>query len=88
MQAVICAQHRALPTQKYDIPYSEVVRRETIGLYKYTLSEKNGQYFVTCHDPEKRKGYPEGWLQFGPFSFSQANEMIDSRVARHEWLRR
>ncbi len=79
-----CQQYRALAIQMRDTAGSTRLRGETLGWYEYTLYCRNKQYYVACQDSEKEKNR----LTFGPFTPGQANEMIESRIQRHEELKR
>ena len=81
---VKCQQYLALAIQVRDTAGSTRLRGETLGRYEYVLYCRNSQYFVTCQDSEKEKNR----LTFGPFTLEEANDMIDSRVQRHEELKR
>ena len=66
-----------IPVQRQQI--SETI----IGRYKYTVSLAHNRYYVTCADTTSN-----AQLDHGPFSESQAMEMIASRVHREEELKR
>ncbi len=79
-----CKQYLALAVQVRDVASGMQIRHVTLGRYEYVLYCRNSQYFVTCQDSEKEKNR----LTFGPFPIEEANEMIESRVQRHEELKR
>lgn len=59
-------------------------RSVQLGRYLYTLLLEYGTYYVRCSDVE-RTGVG---MAHGPLSEQEANTFIDTRVERHESLRR
>jgi len=65
--------------QRYVEPAIRTVQLER---YEYLLYIRRGRYYVKCVDTGRKS------MEHGPLTQEQANAMIESRIERHEELKR
>ncbi len=65
----------------YQPPVEQPVRTIQLERYEYSVYNRRGRYYVKCSDGTKS-------MEHGPMTQERADEMIESRVQRHEELRR
>ena len=65
----------------YQAPVEQPIRTVQIERYEYNVYFRRGRYYVKCKSEKKS-------MEHGPMTLEQANAMIESRVRRHEELKR
>ncbi len=67
--------------EEYQAPVEQPVRTVQIERYEYSAYNRHGRYYVKCSDGAKS-------MEHGPMTQEQADAMIESRIERHEELKR
>lgn len=65
----------------YQPPVEQPVRIVQLERYEYNVYYRRGKYYVKCSDGNKS-------MEHGPMTQEQAHAMIESRIQRHEELKR